>query len=145
IHSQQIEVGLAVYAIGLAYGYSDPAARSLLVVSSPCAVDQYVAHDCRAQTVELSPILKTNLVLLHKPAIRVVNQRRWLKSARVRFATKITRGQPPQLGVNQRNQFIARAAIAVAPPDQQLSDPRSLVIFFLDQHCRTQNRIKKAM
>jgi hypothetical protein len=85
-------------------------------------VDKDAAHDPCRYTVEMRPILPVDVALFDQPQVRLVNERGWLERMARAFVSKLTGGNPAQLGIHERQQTIEGASIATTPVVEQLGD-----------------------
>ena len=81
-------------------------AAALLRAAGACALDQNLAHRMRRDRAEVRAVLPPSRFVLHETQIRLVDERRGLQRLAGTLAAQITRGKPPQLLVDDRQQRI---------------------------------------
>jgi len=111
--------------LGAAIALESADGFSLLSVGPTAAasrvLDQDVTHSHGGDAEEVRPVLPIDLFFINQPQVGLVNQVGGLERVAGALRAQIIPGQPSQLTVDQRRQFIERGLIAIAPPDEQLS------------------------
>lgn len=98
------------------------AVASLLRGLSARVVHKDPAHDARRYTEEVRPIVPVDVALFDQTQIRLMNERGWLERMARAFVSKLTGGNPAQLGIHERQQTIEGASIATTPVVEQFGD-----------------------
>ena len=98
------------------------AVASLLRGLSTRVVDKDPAHDPGRDTEEMRSILPFDIALFDQPQVRLVNERGWLERVARAFVSKLTGGNPAQLGIDERQQAVEGVSIATTPVVEQFRD-----------------------
>jgi len=85
-------------------------------------IDQDASHQLRRDAVKLCPILPARVSLVDELQVGLVDQRGWLQSMVLPFATQIVSCQPPQFAIHERHQLLESCLVAGAPIDEQLGN-----------------------
>ena len=89
------------------------AAAALQRVARARALDQDLPHRVRRDRAEVRAVLPALRAVLQQLQVRLVDERRRLQRLARALALEIVRGEPPQLGVDQRHQRLERGLVPV--------------------------------
>jgi hypothetical protein len=89
---------------------------------TPGVIDQNAPHHPGRDAEEMRTMLPIDGALFDEAEVRLVDQGGRLQRVARPLLAKLTRGDPAQLGVDQREQAIEGAAIAAAPVVEQRRD-----------------------
>jgi hypothetical protein len=82
-------------------------------------VDEDAAHHLRGDAEEVCAVLPLHLRLVDEPHVGFVDERRGLQGVADALLAQVARRQPPQLAVDDGQQVIQNAAVAVGQTDEQ--------------------------
>src|SRR6266542_1979850 len=85
-------------------------------------VCKYVPHYGGGDGEKMAAILPLDVLLIYQTQISLVNKRRGLQSVPRVLAAHMRAGQPLQLWIYQRNQFLKGGLVAFFPIQQELCD-----------------------
>jgi hypothetical protein len=85
-------------------------------------IDQDPAHDLRGNTKEMRSILPIALALVDEPDVRLMNQSRRLQGVVGTLAAKLTRGNAPELRIDEWQQLTKSSPVAPTPVAEQRRD-----------------------
>jgi hypothetical protein len=86
-----------------------------LGIASPGVVDEYPAHHVGGHAKEVRAIVPVNATLIDQPEEGLVNKSRRLERVTGSLAPKLTRGDPAQFIVDNRQQLIEGVRVASTP------------------------------
>lgn len=89
-------------------------------------INQDSSHGLRGDGEKVRAALPVDISPVNQLQIRFVNQRGGLQGMSLPFLSQKTRGLPMQFRINERQKFIQRFLLAVAPFAQHLRDVRRL-------------------
>jgi hypothetical protein len=78
-------------------------------------IDQDPAHDLCRDAKKVGSMVPVDLALVDEPEVDLVNERRRLQRVVSPLASKLARGRPAELSVDEREQQIERSPIAATP------------------------------
>jgi hypothetical protein len=87
-------------------------------------IHQYAPHHVRCDTEKLGAIVPVGITLIDKAEVRLVNQRRGLKSMTVSLAAHRMSRDTAQLIVHERDELVGRSRVALTPRREQRGDVR---------------------
>ena len=119
IESQQIAVRRFGAADPIVQRDSDRSAWALPPVLCPRMIDQDSAHHLCRHAKEVRSILPHDTLLTHQSQVGLVDEGGWLQGVIGAFAAEIGGRAPPELLVDERQQFLPRMKVAVPPRPEQ--------------------------
>ena len=91
-------------------------------------LDEDATHRLRGNREEVDAVLGPDTRVVDEAQVRLVHERRRVERVARPLAAHVAASQAPELGVEQRNEAIERAAVTVAPVEEQAGDvPRAWV------------------
>src|SRR4051812_27932069 len=81
-----------------------------------------LAHEARADSKEVRPVLEIRTGVPYQPDIEFVHQRRRLERILRTLRSEVKLGQAAQLAVNNGNQLTQRALVTLPPARNQSGD-----------------------
>ena len=95
---------------------------SFLKATGSGVIHEHAAHQPGRDAKEMRAILPPHALRAGQPNECFVDQRRRLKSVVAPLAGHVAPSQPPELGLDERQQVLERLRIAVAPGSKQVGD-----------------------
>ena len=93
----------------------------------PRVIDEDLSHQMRCDAEEMRPALPVGHVLGDEAHVRLVHERSRLQRHRRALVAEVVRGEAAQLVVDNRNQRLDRAWIAVLDIEEEQRHIRSLI------------------
>ena len=93
-----------------------------MTVTLASEIHQNLAHQPRRDAKEMRPILPVDLLGIHQPQVRLIDQRRSLQADLAPFVRQMPVRQPVQFLIHERRQLFERSFIACIPSAQQGRD-----------------------
>jgi hypothetical protein len=85
-------------------------------------IDEHAAHQPGRNAEEMRTVLPPHTLRTRQPNECFVDERGRLKSVFAPLSRHVASSQPPELGLDERQQVLERLRITVAPGSKQMSD-----------------------